>query len=83
MTCESLCLVTCSVLIVGGTDTIRRTGPQLVLFSVPHFRELRPESLKVIGMGLRGVVVWLVSTVLVWFSGAATGPFVRGCKTER
>ncbi|MQM15691.1 hypothetical protein Taro_048642 [Colocasia esculenta] len=34
------------VLVVGGTDTSRRTGPQLVLFPVPHFRELRPESLK-------------------------------------
>ncbi|MQM14809.1 hypothetical protein Taro_047744 [Colocasia esculenta] len=29
------------------------------------------------------VVVWLVSIVLVWFSGAAAGPFVRGCETER
>ncbi|MQL89155.1 hypothetical protein Taro_021723 [Colocasia esculenta] len=55
VTCESLCLVTCSALVVGGTDTSRRTGPQLVLFPVPHFRELRPESLKVTGMGLRGV----------------------------
>ncbi|MQL93361.1 hypothetical protein Taro_026011, partial [Colocasia esculenta] len=34
-------------LVVGGTNTSRRTGPQLVLFPVPHFRELRPESLKV------------------------------------
>ncbi|MQL91300.1 hypothetical protein Taro_023919 [Colocasia esculenta] len=36
-----------SALVVGGTDTSRRTGPQLVLFPVPHFRELRSESLKV------------------------------------
>ncbi|MQM11136.1 hypothetical protein Taro_044039 [Colocasia esculenta] len=49
------CLVACSALVVGGTDTSRRTGPQLVLFPVPHFREFRPESLKVSGMGLRGV----------------------------
>ncbi|MQM10734.1 hypothetical protein Taro_043632 [Colocasia esculenta] len=43
------------VLIVGGTDTSRHTGPQLVLFPVPHFRELRSKSIKVTGMGLRGV----------------------------
>ncbi|MQM00299.1 hypothetical protein Taro_033031 [Colocasia esculenta] len=29
------------------------------------------------------VVVWLVSIVLVWFSGVAAGPFVCGCETER
>ncbi|MQM06304.1 hypothetical protein Taro_039124, partial [Colocasia esculenta] len=40
-------------LVVGGTDASRRTGPQLVLFPVPHFRELRPESLKVTGMSLQ------------------------------
>ncbi|MQM19835.1 hypothetical protein Taro_052848 [Colocasia esculenta] len=40
-------------LVVGGTDTSRCTGPQLVLFPVPHSRELRPESLDVPGMGLR------------------------------
>ncbi|MQL76724.1 hypothetical protein Taro_009114 [Colocasia esculenta] len=73
MTFESLCLVTCSALVVGGTDTNRRIGPQLVLFPVPHFRELRPESLKVTGMGLRGVTC----------SGAAAGPFVGGCEVER
>ncbi|MQL88394.1 hypothetical protein Taro_020953 [Colocasia esculenta] len=36
-----------------GTDTSRRIGPQLVLFPVPHFRELGPESLKVSGLGLQ------------------------------
>ncbi|MQL89553.1 hypothetical protein Taro_022135, partial [Colocasia esculenta] len=43
-----------------GTDTSRRTGPQLVLFPVPHFRELGSESLKVPGMGLQlcGLQVW-------------------------
>ncbi|MQL99908.1 hypothetical protein Taro_032639 [Colocasia esculenta] len=46
-------LVACSALVVGGTDTSRHTGPQLILFPVPHFRELRPESLKVPGMGLQ------------------------------
>ncbi|MQL87552.1 hypothetical protein Taro_020096, partial [Colocasia esculenta] len=49
------CLVACSALVVGGTDISRRTRPQLVLFPVPHFRELGPESLKVLGMGLRDV----------------------------
>ncbi|MQM02567.1 hypothetical protein Taro_035333 [Colocasia esculenta] len=52
-----------------GTDTSRRTGPQLVLFPVPHFRELGPESLKVSGLGLQLCGLqewcWLVSTVLV------------------
>ncbi|MQM05359.1 hypothetical protein Taro_038169 [Colocasia esculenta] len=44
---------------VGGTDTSRRTEPQLVL-------ELGPESLKVPGQQLCGLLVWcwLVSTVL-------------------
>ncbi|MQL69207.1 hypothetical protein Taro_001490 [Colocasia esculenta] len=54
-------------LIVGGTDASRRTGPQLVLFPVPHFRELRPESLKVTGMGLRGVTCRCGG--LVWWFG--------------
>ncbi|MQM08364.1 hypothetical protein Taro_041223 [Colocasia esculenta] len=49
-------------------DTSRRTGPQLVLFLVPHFRELGPESLKVSGMGLQLCGLqewfWFVSTVL-------------------
>ncbi|MQM01321.1 hypothetical protein Taro_034076 [Colocasia esculenta] len=44
------------------------TGPQIVLFPMPHFRELRPESLKVPGMDLQlcGLQVWcwLVSIVL-------------------
>ncbi|MQM13469.1 hypothetical protein Taro_046396, partial [Colocasia esculenta] len=30
-----------------GTDIDRCIGPQLVLFPVPHFRKLEPESLKV------------------------------------
>ncbi|MQM08267.1 hypothetical protein Taro_041118 [Colocasia esculenta] len=42
--------------------------PSLSCFLVPHFREVRPESLKVLGMGLQlcGLQVWcwLVSTVL-------------------
>ncbi|MQM14473.1 hypothetical protein Taro_047405 [Colocasia esculenta] len=50
-----------------GTDTSRRTGPQLVLFLVPHFRELGQESLKVSGLGLQlcslQVWCWFVSTV--------------------
>ncbi|MQM06999.1 hypothetical protein Taro_039837, partial [Colocasia esculenta] len=54
-TCVELVLrlVACSALVVGGTDTSRRTEPQLVLLPVPHFRELGPESLKVPGMGLQ------------------------------
>ncbi|MQL99332.1 hypothetical protein Taro_032054 [Colocasia esculenta] len=55
--------------VVGGTDTSRCTGPQLVLFLVPHSRKFRPESLKVPGMGPwqcgPWVWYWLVSTV-VW-----------------
>ncbi|MQM22505.1 hypothetical protein Taro_055558, partial [Colocasia esculenta] len=56
-TCVELVLrlVTCSVLLVRGTDSSRRTGPQLVLLPVPQFRELGPESLKVPGMGLQCV----------------------------
>ncbi|MQM08921.1 hypothetical protein Taro_041779 [Colocasia esculenta] len=46
-------LVACSALVVGGTDTSRRTRPQLVLLPLPHFRKLGPESLKVPGMGLQ------------------------------
>ncbi|MQL77496.1 hypothetical protein Taro_009907 [Colocasia esculenta] len=52
---------------LGVMDTSRCTGPQLVLFPVPHFRELGPESLKVPGMGLQQCGLqewcWLVSTV--------------------
>ncbi|MQL83806.1 hypothetical protein Taro_016296 [Colocasia esculenta] len=60
---------------LGVTDTSRRTGPQLVMFPVPHFRKLRPESLKVPGMGLRLcgpqewcwlVWCWLVYFVCLW-----------------
>ncbi|MQL83153.1 hypothetical protein Taro_015633 [Colocasia esculenta] len=51
-----------------GTDTNRRTGPQLVLFPVPQFRELGPESLKVSNLGLQLCGLqewcWLVSTIL-------------------
>ncbi|MQL78416.1 hypothetical protein Taro_010827 [Colocasia esculenta] len=54
-TCVCGCALTCSTLVVGGTDTSRHTGPQLVLLPVPHFRELGPESLKVPGMGLQCV----------------------------
>ncbi|MQM05681.1 hypothetical protein Taro_038495, partial [Colocasia esculenta] len=43
-------------------------SPASPVFPVPHFRELRPESLKVPGMGLQlcGLQVWywLVSTIL-------------------
>ncbi|MQL92507.1 hypothetical protein Taro_025131 [Colocasia esculenta] len=35
------------------TDTSKRTALKLVLFLVPHFRELGPESLKVSDIGLR------------------------------
>ncbi|MQM11057.1 hypothetical protein Taro_043960 [Colocasia esculenta] len=46
---------------------------------MPHFRELRPESLKVPGCG--GLVG--LHSSLYWFSGAAAGPSVCGCETER
>ncbi|MQL90904.1 hypothetical protein Taro_023502 [Colocasia esculenta] len=49
--CVCGCAVACSALVVGGTDTSRCTGPQLVLFPVPHSRVLRPESLEVPGLG--------------------------------
>ncbi|MQL72839.1 hypothetical protein Taro_005182, partial [Colocasia esculenta] len=58
-----------TALIVGGTDTSRRTGPQLVLFPVPHFRELRLESLKVTGMGLRGQQALDLSSVAARLRG--------------
>ncbi|MQL95912.1 hypothetical protein Taro_028575 [Colocasia esculenta] len=51
-----------------GTDTSRRTGPQLVLFLVPHLRVLGPASLEVSGLGLKLCGLqewcWLGSTVL-------------------
>ncbi|MQM20498.1 hypothetical protein Taro_053519 [Colocasia esculenta] len=68
-TCESLCLVACSALVVGGCGHQQTYwAPTSPMFSVPHFRELGPESLKVSGMDLQlcGLQVWcwLVSTVL-------------------
>ncbi|MQL87170.1 hypothetical protein Taro_019707 [Colocasia esculenta] len=53
-------------LVVGGTDTSRRTGPQLILFPVPHSRGLRPESLEVPGIGLRQCSPQLL--YLSWFA---------------
>ncbi|MQL79769.1 hypothetical protein Taro_012202 [Colocasia esculenta] len=49
-----------SALVVGSTDTSRCTGPQLVLFPVPHSGELMPESLEVPGIRLRqcSPLVW-------------------------
>ncbi|MQM19420.1 hypothetical protein Taro_052425, partial [Colocasia esculenta] len=60
-------------------------SPASPVFPVRHFRELGPESLKVPGMGLRGCGVgW--SPLFFGFTcgcGAAVGPFVRDCETER
>ncbi|MQM01776.1 hypothetical protein Taro_034530 [Colocasia esculenta] len=74
-TCVELVLrlVTCSALVVGGTDTSRRTGPQLVLLPVPHFRELRPESLKVPGMDLQCVCPGVGTVVVVVSERRLTG----------
>ncbi|MQL80945.1 hypothetical protein Taro_013398 [Colocasia esculenta] len=62
--------VACSALVVGGTDTSRRTGPQLVLFPVPHFRELGMESLK---LDLPSVTVRLRGSSCALLSGLDTG----------
>ncbi|MQM21682.1 hypothetical protein Taro_054726, partial [Colocasia esculenta] len=41
-----------SALVVGGTNTSRRTGPQLVLFQCLTLESSGPGSLEVPGMGL-------------------------------
>ncbi|MQM06135.1 hypothetical protein Taro_038954, partial [Colocasia esculenta] len=48
-----LSLVTCSALVVGGTDTSSRHWSPASPFPVPHSSEPRPGSLEVLGMGLR------------------------------
>ncbi|MQM07588.1 hypothetical protein Taro_040429 [Colocasia esculenta] len=69
-TCVCGFAVACSALVVGGTDTSRRTGPQLVLFLVPHSRELWPESLK---LDLSSLTVRLRGSSCVVLSGLDTG----------
>ncbi|MQL89081.1 hypothetical protein Taro_021652 [Colocasia esculenta] len=76
-----------SALVVGGTDTSRRTGPQLVLFQCLTLASL--------GQGLWRCQAWACDRVvcrwwclvglhscLTFLRGAAAGPFVRGCETE-
>ncbi|MQM14899.1 hypothetical protein Taro_047834, partial [Colocasia esculenta] len=51
--CHTYLLVTCSTLVVGGTDTSSRHWSPASPFPVPHSSEPRPGSLEVLGMGLR------------------------------
>ncbi|MQL83565.1 hypothetical protein Taro_016072 [Colocasia esculenta] len=51
--CCTCLLVTCSALVVGGTDTGSRHWSPASPFPVPHSSEPRPGSLEVPGMGLR------------------------------
>ncbi|MQM18477.1 hypothetical protein Taro_051469 [Colocasia esculenta] len=59
-----------------------RQGLVVFLDTLALEESCRPNEGKTAGTATC-VVVWLVSTVLVWFSGAAAGPFVRGCEAER
>ncbi|MQL93603.1 hypothetical protein Taro_026250 [Colocasia esculenta] len=73
---------------LGVRTPVDVTGPQLVLFPVPHSRELRPESLEVTGMGLwlcgpQVVVLDGLHSCLFCSCGAAAGPSVCGCEAER
>ncbi|MQM11732.1 hypothetical protein Taro_044644 [Colocasia esculenta] len=52
-------------LVVGGTDTSRRTGPQLVLFQCLTLESSGPGSLEVSGMGLRPCGPQVVSADVV------------------
>ncbi|MQL83588.1 hypothetical protein Taro_016087, partial [Colocasia esculenta] len=51
--CRTCLLVTCSALVVGGTDTSSQHWSPASPFSVPHSRGPRPGSPEVPGMGLR------------------------------
>ncbi|MQM01391.1 hypothetical protein Taro_034146 [Colocasia esculenta] len=51
--CPGTCVVPSSTLLVGGTDTDSRHWSPASPFPVPHSRVLRPETLKVPGMGLQ------------------------------
>ncbi|MQM14108.1 hypothetical protein Taro_047036 [Colocasia esculenta] len=51
--CRTCLLVTCSALVVGGTDTSSRHWSPASPFPVPHSSDSGPGSLEVPGMGLR------------------------------
>ncbi|MQM13989.1 hypothetical protein Taro_046918 [Colocasia esculenta] len=73
--CCTCLLVTCSVLVVGGTDTSSRHWSPASRSPVPHSSEPRPGSLEVQGMGLRPCGPQFIAIVPVFLVCSVLGEF--------
>ncbi|MQM18827.1 hypothetical protein Taro_051824 [Colocasia esculenta] len=80
--CPGTCAVPLSALLVGGTDTSSRHWSPASPFPVTHSRVLRPRHGAVVVCPQEWCLVGL-HNCLTFPRGAAAGPFVRGCETER